>query len=71
MSCRQLLNSMKAMFAIAETEAALATGKCAVIGLLSTGEAKANEAAERENRAGRELDGEVRYDIYVYVYVCT
>jgi hypothetical protein len=41
------------MFAIAETESALAEGKCVVIGLLSTGEAKANEAAERENRAGR------------------
>ena len=30
-----------------------------MIGLLSTGEAKANEAAERETRAGKELDGEV------------
>ena len=30
-----------------------------MIGLVSTGEAKANEAAERENRAGRELDSEV------------
>jgi len=56
---KQLLNSMKARFAIQEAEAALARGKCVVIGLLSTGEAKANEAAERETRAGRELDGEV------------
>jgi len=56
---KQLLNSIKARNAIDETEEALRQGKCVVIGLLSTGEAKANEAAERENRAGRELDSEV------------
>ena len=33
--------------------------RCVVIGLLSTGEAKANEAVDRETRAGREFDGEV------------
>ena len=56
---KQLLNSIKCRFAIDETEAALARGESVVIGLLSTGEAKANEAAERESRAGKELDSEV------------
>ena len=56
---KQLLNSVKAKFAIAEAQSALEGGKCVVIGLLTTGEAKANEAAERESRAGRELDSEV------------
>ena len=42
-----------------QAEAALARGECVVIGLLSTGEAKANEAIEREVKAGREIETEV------------
>jgi len=56
---KQLLNSLKARFAIAESLKALEQGKCVVIGLVSTGEAKANEAADRALVAGRELEGEV------------
>ncbi|KAL1504501.1 hypothetical protein AB1Y20_010904 [Prymnesium parvum] len=56
---KQLLNSIKAKFAIREAEEALRNDMCVVIGLISTGEAKANEAAEREARFGRELEGEV------------
>lgn len=87
---KQLLNSIKCRFAIAEAEGALARGESVVIGLLSTGmhpsslghmpcppsqlplatfecwvrvvsagEAKANEAAERAGRAGEELESEV------------
>ena len=56
---KQLLNSLKARFAIDESLKALAEGKCVVIGLVSTGEAKANEAADRALVAGRELEGEV------------
>ena len=56
---KQLLNSLKASFAIEAADEGIAQGYCVVIGLLSTGEAKANEAAEREAREGRELDAEV------------
>ena len=56
---KQLLNSLKARFAIDESLKALDEGKCVVIGLVSTGEAKANEAADRALVAGRELEGEV------------
>lgn len=56
---KQLLNSLKCRFAIEEAEAALDRGECVVIGLLSTGEAKANEAIERESRAGRDLESDV------------
>ena len=56
---KQLLNSIKCRFAIAETEQALARGESVVIGLLSTGEAKASEAVERAGRVGEELDSEV------------
>ena len=56
---KQLLNSIKCRFAIEEAYQALCRGESVVIGLLSTGEAKANEAAERESKNGRELDSEV------------
>ena len=51
--------SLQARFAIEESLKALAEGKCVVIGLVSTGEAKANEAADRASMAGRDLEGEI------------
>ena len=56
---KQLLNSIKCRFAISEAQAALDRGECVVVGLLSTGEAKANEAVEREKRDGKEIESEV------------
>ena len=46
---KQLLNSLKAKFAIAEAQEAIDRGECVVIGLLSTGEAKANARFDRAN----------------------
>ena len=56
MCFKQLLNSIKAKFAIDEAARAVRHGKCVVIGLISTGEARANEAVERSNRLGVDLD---------------
>jgi len=56
---KQLLNSLKCSFAISECEMALERGECVVIGLLSTGEAKAGEAIERATKAGKELEAEI------------
>lgn len=56
---KQLLNSLKASFAIVEAEAAISSGECVVIGLLSTGESKSSEVVERESKLGRELESEV------------
>lgn len=58
---KQMLNSLKTRFAIAIAEETLAKEppECVVIGLLSTGDAKATEAVEREMRLGNELDSGV------------
>ncbi len=53
---KQLLNSLKTRFAIEEARAAIDRGECVVIGLLSTGEARAAEAVER---LGHDLEGEI------------
>ena len=57
---KQLLNSLKVRFAIAQTQKALDEGQSVVVGLISTGEAKVAEAIERERQStGGDLTEEV------------